>query len=95
MSKLSSGSAEEKQMSRTVIDISIKLTVLAFIWVYCFEIIRPFALLVIWGGILAISLFPIYKKLTALVGGKKSVASIIIAVIGIAIIVVPSVQLSS
>ncbi|MGB0937043.1 MAG: AI-2E family transporter [Colwellia sp.] len=85
----------EKMFNRSVIDIAIKLVAIALIVFYSFQIIKPFVLLVIWGGILAVALSPVHSKLTLLLKGKKSLAATLIAVIGIALIAVPSVSLSS
>ena len=85
----------KKLLNRNVIDISIKLIALGFILFYSFQIIKPFVLLVIWGGILAVALSPLHAKLTLLVKGKKSLAASIIAIAAIALIAVPSVSLTS
>jgi len=88
-------SVDNKVFNRRVIDIAIKLGALALILTWCFQIIRPFILLVMWGAILAVALFPLHEKLTSVLKGKKSLASTLIAVIGISLIAAPAVQLSS
>lgn len=85
----------EKLSNRGVIDISIKLVALGVILFYSLQIIKPFILLVMWGGILAVALSPLHVKLTKLCKGKKSLAASAIAIVGIALIAVPSVSLST
>lgn len=87
--------SNNRDFNRRIIDIAIKLVALAAILTWCFEIVKPFILLIIWGGILAVALYPAHSKLTVWLKGKKSLASAVIAIIGLAIIVIPSVQLSS
>jgi predicted PurR-regulated permease PerM len=85
----------EQLLNRRVIDIAIKLSALALIIFWCFQIIKPFVLIVIWGGIMAVALFPLHVKLTNVLKGNKKLASIIIALVGISLIALPSVNLST
>ncbi len=85
----------EQHFNRRIINIAIKLSAIAFIVIWCFQIIRPFILLVIWAAILAVALYPLHVKLTNLLRGKKKLASTIIALVGILIIVIPTINLSS
>lgn len=86
---------EDKRSSSHAIDTSIKLAALAAVLIWCFKIIQPFVMLVLWGAIIAVALFPLHTKLTSFFKGKKSWASLVIAVVGIALIALPSVQLAS
>ena len=82
-------------LNQRVIDIAVKLAALAFIVGWCFQIIRPFVLIVIWGAIIAVALHPLHNKLSGVLKGNKKLASTLIALIGISIIAVPSVHLAS
>jgi len=85
----------EQHFNRRIIDIAIKLTALAFLVGWCFQIIRPFVLIVIWGAIIAVALHPLHIKLTSTLKGNKKLASGLIALVGISIIALPSVHLTS
>jgi predicted PurR-regulated permease PerM len=85
----------EQLFNRRIIDIAVKLTALAFIVGWCFQIIRPFILIVIWGAIIAVALYPLHIKLSSLLKGNKKIASTLIALIGISIVALPSVHLTS
>lgn len=85
----------DQALNRRVIDITIKLGAMAMIILWCFSIIKPFILITIWAAILAVALHPLHKKLTAVLKGNKKLASTIIALVGISIIAVPSINLSS
>lgn len=85
----------EQLFNRRIIDIAVKLSALAIIVGWCFQIIRPFILIVIWGAIIAVALHPLHNKLSRALKGNKKIASAIIALIGISIIAVPSVHLTS
>jgi predicted PurR-regulated permease PerM len=80
---------------KKIIDRSIRLLLLIVLLAWCVMIILPFVVPVLWGIILAITIFPIYNKLLKLMKGKKALASIIIAGILLALLIVPSVWLIS
>ncbi|TPH18553.1 AI-2E family transporter [Litorilituus lipolyticus] len=86
---------ESQTLNQQVIDAAIKLGAVALLIGWCFAILRPFILIVLWGAILAVALKPIHNKLTKVLKGKVSIASTVIAVVGIALIVVPAVNLSA
>jgi predicted PurR-regulated permease PerM len=57
--------------------------------VWCFQILKPFIELIMWGAIIAIAVYPAFCKLEALLGGRRKLALIIIVGIAFAIIVIP------
>ena len=85
----------EKSFNQRVIDIVIKLSALALILFWCLQIIKPFILIVIWGAILAVAIHPLHIKLSNALKGNQKLASIIIALIGISLIALPAISLSS
>ena len=85
----------DKQINRRVVDIAIKLTALAAVVVWCYQIISPFILIFIWASILAVALQPLHVNLCKVLKGSKSLASIIIALVGISLIALPAISLSS
>jgi predicted PurR-regulated permease PerM len=85
----------EQQFNHRAVDIFIKLGALVLIIFWCFQIIKPFVLIVIWGAIMAVALFPLHVKLSHFLKGNKKLASIIIALVGISLIALPSINLSS
>ncbi|GAM66094.1 hypothetical membrane protein [Vibrio ishigakensis] len=49
--------------SKQVIDAFIKIVIIGLLLYWCYEILSPFMLLVIWGAIIATALFPVAKML--------------------------------
>ena len=85
----------DKLFNRRVIDVAIKLSALAIIIFWCFQIIKPFVLIVLWGGIMAVALHPLHKKLSKILKGNQKLSSTIIALVGISLIALPAINLSS
>ena len=87
-------SVEDKQFTRRGIDTAVKIGAIAVIFTWCFQILEPFILPIVWAAILAIAMFPLFNKLSNALGGRKKLSATLIAVIGIAILVVPTVKFS-
>ena len=86
---------QEKSYMEMAIDIAIRIGVLALLIAWCFQILRPFIIPVIWGTIIAIALYPVCRKLSNLLGNRIKVAAAIITLIILLIIILPCIQMVS
>ena len=84
---------QEKSYMEMAIDIAIRIGVLALLIAWCFQILRPFIIPVIWGTIIAIALYPVCRKLSNLLGNRIKVAAAIITLIILLIIILPCIQM--
>lgn len=84
-----------KNSTALAIEISIRLGLIFLILAWCFKILTPFISLIAWGAIIAVALYKPFIKLVDKLGGRKKLAVTLIVVIGIAIILVPVISLSS
>lgn len=64
--------------SKQIIHLAIQMLALAFLIIWCFQILAPFFTPVIWAAILAVSLFPMHQKLKRLLKGRTVLAAILI-----------------
>jgi predicted PurR-regulated permease PerM len=85
----------EKSAEAAVIDIVIRLALLGLLAYWAGLLIAPFVILVVWAIILAVAVYPLYNWLRARLGGRGSLASLLVTLIGLAIILGPAVVLSS
>jgi predicted PurR-regulated permease PerM len=72
------------------IEVAVYLALIFGLLAWCYQIFSPFISLVVWGTIIAVSVYTPFVKLCAALGGRKKIALTIIMVIGLAIIVIPS-----
>ena len=77
------------------IEIAIRLSVIFLILAWCLQILTPFIGLVAWGAIIAVAIYKPYLKLVEKLGGRKKLAVTLIAVLGIAVILIPVIGLST
>ena len=85
----------EKSYTGPAIDIAIRIGVIALLIALCFNILRPFISPVMWGIILAIAIYPAFRKLSIVLGGRIKLASAIITAVMLLGIILPSIQMVS
>lgn len=73
-----------------IVDTMIRLGVLYMILSWCFDILKPFANILIWGGLIAIAIHPLYSLIVKVFGGRKVIASLVITITLLSILIVPS-----
>ena len=61
---------------------------------WCFIILSPFLTIIIWGVIISVALYPTHLSLSARLGGREKLSATILILIGIAVIVVPTLLLA-
>lgn len=80
--------------SGRVTETAIRLAALAIVLVWCFQILQPFVIPVVWGVIIAVAIFPLYDSLVRLLRGRRRIAAALITVLVLAILLVPAVMLT-
>ena len=75
-------------MTRTLeTTIHVGLVMLLLFW--CFRIAQPFIQIFVWGIIIAIAIFPGYRWLNSVLGGRKKLAAALVTLLLLVIIIVP------
>jgi predicted PurR-regulated permease PerM len=90
-----SKTGETLKREKQSIDLTIKLLLIVFLLAWCVMIILPFLIPILWGSIMAITLYPVYTRLLRILKGRKGLASSIITAILLIILIVPFVWLVS
>ena len=86
---------EDREFVRRAVEAAIKIALIAWLTWWCFAIIRPFVMPVLWGVIFAVALFPIFVRLKARMGGRGGLAATILTLVALAVLIVPIVVLST
>ncbi|MHC4930750.1 MAG: AI-2E family transporter [Planctomycetota bacterium] len=81
---------EDKNYVRRLIEAAIRIGILVALVAWCFAIVRPFAVIIIWGIILAVALYPLYAKLRSALGERRKLAATICVLFALAILLVPT-----
>lgn len=84
----------QKILSKDFTDTMIRIGLIAFLVVMCARIFAPFANLMIWALILAVTIYPLHQRLAKLLGGRQGRASVVMVLAGLLLIAVPITMLS-
>ena len=79
-------------LNRTV-EAVIRIGIIAGLVAWCFMIARPFLVPIIWGAIIAVTVFRGYEMLKIALGGRRTLAAVLVTFFMLVMLVVPSVLL--
>ncbi|HMB77022.1 MAG TPA: AI-2E family transporter [Kiloniellaceae bacterium] len=79
--------AKPGDIDSRVIDIAIRLAIVGLLIFWAIKIIGPFVLVVLWGVILAVTLYPVYTWLASKVGSRLS--AFLLTLIALAVLIGP------
>jgi predicted PurR-regulated permease PerM len=72
-----------------IIQLAVRLGLLAFLLYWSFVIVRPFIPILAWSLVLTVGLYPLYNWLSVVLGGRPMLAAVIITVINLLIVIGP------
>ena len=78
---------------RIAIDLVLKVGILILVIYLCYRILSPFISIVVWGMIIAVILFPFFKKLSGWLGKRYKLSSVLIMVVALLLLTLPSIWL--
>ena len=58
------------------VEAAIRIGVLALIFIWSLQIIRPFVEIVLWAIILAVAVYPLYAGLARRLGGRNRLSAV-------------------
>lgn len=85
----------EGNYSNQAIDAFIKISAIAVLVFWCFSILKPFILLVVWGGIIATALYPVVTWASRRFSIGKGKASGLLSFIGVLFLLIPLIAIST
>ena len=73
-----------------LIQLAIRLGLLAFLIYWTFVLVRPFVPILAWSMVLAVPLYPVFDLLSRILGGRPRLAAAILTVINLGIVIGPA-----
>ena len=77
--------------SRPIVHLALQLLALALLLNFCYNVLSPFIDLLLWASIFAVALYPLQQKLKGWLGGRGTLAAVIVSVVLLLIFIVPGV----
>jgi predicted PurR-regulated permease PerM len=72
---------DRRPQARQIVQFAIQLVALAFLLAWSFQILAPFFNPILWGAILAVSVFPLHSRLVKVFHGRKGLSATIVSLI--------------
>ncbi len=86
---------EDRAFVNRAVEAAIRIGLLAGLVLWCFYIVKPFVMPVLWAIIFAVALFPIFRWLRSKLGGRGGLAATVLTLVALALLIVPIVMLST
>jgi predicted PurR-regulated permease PerM len=90
-----SRSEEDRIFQARVLEAAIRIGLLTLLVLWCFNIVKPFIMPVLWGAIMAVAIYPLFVTAYTALGGRQKLTAILITLLALAILIVPTVMLSA
>ncbi|GIQ77753.1 AI-2E family transporter [Bradyrhizobium sp. RD5-C2] len=72
------------------IQLAIRLGLLALLIYWSFVLVRPFVPILAWSVVLAVALYPVFTWLTRILGGRASIAALVLTLIALGVVIGPA-----
>jgi predicted PurR-regulated permease PerM len=82
-----SSEIKNKEIFETILQLGVVFLILGF----CFKLLTPFAMPILWAIILAIAFYPIFNFLQKKLKGRKSLAAFLLTITLLGLIIIPAV----
>jgi predicted PurR-regulated permease PerM len=90
MNQLTDAEQQDRQFIHRTVEAAIRIGLLAALAIWCLDIARPFLVPIVWGVIIAVATYPLYRALEARLGGRRRLAAVLFTILMILTIAVPS-----
>ena len=88
-------SSSDKEFLARALETTIRIGVVAILAVWCFQIVRPFIIPVVWGIIIAVAVFPGYQRLESALNGRQRLAAILVTLLMFVVLLIPTLMLAT
>ena len=82
---------DNDQQFQRVLDISIRIGVLVILGAWCFDIVKPFIVPIVWGIIIAVASQPLYHGIETQMGGRRAIAATVFTLLALLVLITPTV----
>jgi predicted PurR-regulated permease PerM len=85
----------EQRLASPLLDVLIRAGLILAMAMLCYQVFSPFLTLMVWALILAVALYPLHQSLASKIGGKQGLAATLLVVVGVVLIIAPTMMLMS
>ncbi len=82
--------AADPQFVRNALEATIRIGILLVLVLWCFDIVKPFVTITLWGVIIAIAIAPSYEMLQQKMGDRRGLAAVTFTLILLIVLIIPA-----
>lgn len=86
-------SSNDQAFLDRAVEATIRIGLVVIIAAWCFQIIRPFIIPVVWGVIIAVAVYPAYRRFESVLGERRGLSATLITILMLIVLIVPTVML--
>lgn len=87
-------SLKDRNFIRRALEAAIRIGLVVLLVAWCFEIVKPFIVPVVWGIVIAIAVYPAYCWLERALADRRGLAAALIALLMLVVLIGPTVLLA-
>lgn len=91
---ISDGISADRQFIARAIEAAIRIGLIVLLVAWCFQIVQPFIIPILWGVIIAVACLPMFRWLKVRLGGRNKLAATVFTLVALAIVITPMVMLA-
>ena len=84
----------DRKLIRILVEAAIRISLIAILIFWCFDIVKPFITPIIWGLIIAVAIYPHYQRLQEALGERQGLAATLYTLFILILFIVPTVLLA-
>ncbi len=88
-------SEENRALLHRVLEVGVRIGLVALLGLWCFQILRPFIQPIVWGIVIAVAVHPVYSGLERAMGGRSRSAAALLVLGTLLILIGPTVALTA
>ena len=85
---------KNQQFVTNSLEAAVRIGLVAILAFWCFDIIQPFIISIIWGVIIAVAIYPLYHRLSAALGGHQVLTASLCTLFFLIMLIVPTIILT-
>lgn len=87
--------ANDRLFLQNAVEAAIRIGLIAILVIWCYAIVKPFIVPIVWGIIIAVATYPLYQGLNNILNGRKGLAAFLITLAFLILLIIPSVMLAA
>lgn len=88
------GLPKDKEFVRNAVEAAIRIGLVVLLVYTCYDIAKPFLAAIVWGGIIAIATFPLYRWMQNKTGWGNGRTATVFTLVMLAVLITPSIYLA-